>query len=133
MEEKLKIETEKSRVIREKLLEQEKLQTDVNEDFRTRCVPALTQLLTDILAEQQENIDKVTTNGGLPEGSPEERVQKVRDLLKTGDFDTLARYIVLLDGCNLETRKTMPINEQVLYFIVLLNSYLFDDYVSLFR
>lgn len=125
----MNVETEKARVIREKLLEQEKLQSEVNEDFRDRCATALTPILTDLLGDQLDNIDRVTQNG-VPDGTPEERVQKVRDLLKNGEFDTVARYIVQLDAFNVEMRKTMPINEQVLYFIVLLNSYLFDDYVS---
>lgn len=130
VEENLRIETEKSRVIREKLVQQQQMQDEVNSDFHTRCAPALTQILTDLLSEQLENIDAITTNG-MDDETSEQRVQKVRDLLKSGDFETLAPYIVKLDACNLETRKTMPINEQVLYFIVLLNSYMFDDYVSI--
>lgn len=132
MKEELAKEMEKSRVVREKQMEQEKTQDDVNEDFQNRCVPALIPILTDILEKSE------TTNNGLSNGLPastseedsRERVQRVRDLLKNGEFDTVAHYIVQLDVCNLEKRKEMPIISQVLYFRVLLNSYLFDDYVS---
>lgn len=135
MEEKLQIETEKSRVIREKFKDQESRKDDINNDFEDRCVPPLIPILTQLLNEQQRNIDTVaTTNGVLDDGeTSEQRVQRIRDMLKDGEFDAVARYIIKLDACNLEMRKTMPIGEQVLYFKILLNSYLFDDYVSVLR
>lgn len=133
VEEKLHIETEKSRVIREKFLEQEKQKDDVNDDFQTRCVPALAPILEDLLNEQQRNIDAMVHTNGVAtddDEDSEQRVQRIRTLLKDGEFQTVARYIIQLDACNLERRKTMPVDDQVLYFKVLLNSYLFDDYVS---
>lgn len=132
MEEKLKIETEKSRVIREKFLEQEKRKNDIDDDFQSRCVPALTPILEDLLNEQQKNIDTMVNANGVAndDEDSEQRVQRIRNLLKDGDFETVARYIIKLDVCNLEMRKTMPVADQVLYFKVLLHSYLFDDYVS---
>lgn len=133
MEEKLHIESEKSRLIREKFLEQEKQKDDINDDFQTRCVPALTPILEDLLNEQQKNIENgVHTNGVAThdDEDSEQRVQRIRTLLKDGEFETVAKYIIQLDACNLETRKTMSVDDQVLYFKVLLNSYLFDDYVS---
>lgn len=125
-------ETEKSRIIREKQIEQERTQPEVIADFRDRCVPALEPLLKEILEEEQNRIDDVPTNGFDPDELSEQRVQKIRDLLKRGEFETVARYIVVLDECNKETRSRLPINEQILYFSVLLNSYLFDDFVSYF-
>lgn len=122
---------EKSRLIREKMAEQEKQEEAINEDFRMRCAPELTTYLTNVLEEQVTNIDNVIPNGVSNENeTSEQRVQRVRDLLKNGEFETVARYIIKLDEFNAETRKTMATNEQVMYFIVLLNSYLFDDYVS---
>lgn len=133
MEEKLRVETEKARIIREKFLDQEKKKDDVNEDFQNRCVPALAPILEDMLMEQQKNIDAmVCTNGvATDDEDSEQRIQRIRTLLKDGEFEAVARYIIQLDMCNLETRKTMSIEQQVLYFKVLLNSYLFNDYVSL--
>ena len=125
-------ETEKSRIVREKQMEQERTQADVIADFRDRCVPALEPLLKEILEEDENRIDDVPTNGFDPDETSEERVKKIRDLLKRGEFETVVRYIVMLDECNRETRKRLPIQEQILYFNVLLNSYLFDDFVSLF-
>lgn len=133
MEEKLHIETEKSRVIREKFLEQEKQKEDINDDYQSRCAPALQPILEDLLNEQQKNIDNLVHTNGVAndeDEDSEQRVQRIRTLLKDGEFDTVSRYIIKLDACNLETRKTMTVDEQVLYFKVLLNSYLFDDYVS---
>lgn len=133
VEEKLKIETEKSRVIREKFLEQEKQKDDINADYQARCVPALEPILTDLLNEQQRNIDSMAHTNGVANNTDEDseqRVQRIRTLLKDGEFETVARYIIQLDACNLEMRKTMSVEDQVLYFKVLLNSYLFDDYVS---
>lgn len=134
MEEKLQIEMEKSRVIREKFLEQEKSKDDVNADYQERCVPALEPILTDLLTEQQRNIENMVHTNGVANDADEDseqRVLRIRTLLKDGEFDTVARYIIQLDACNLETRKTMPVQEQLVYFKILLNSYLFDDFVSL--
>lgn len=112
-------------------MEQERTHTDVNDDFRERCVPSLEPILIEMLTEEQNRIDKVQTNGTYDgDEDSEQRVQRVRDLLKLGEFETLARYIIRLDVGNKEKRETMQIEEQVLYFVVLLNSYLFDDYVS---
>lgn len=112
-------------------MEQERTQADVIADFRDRCVPALEPLLKEVLEEDQNRID-APTNGFDPDESSEERVKKIRDLLKRGEFETVVRYIVMLDECNRETRQRLPIQEQILYFNVLLNSYLFDDFVSFF-
>lgn len=128
MEAKLNTEMEKSRILREKQMEQERTQNDVNDDYRDRCIPALQPILAEILTNQEKG--GVQTNGFDEDESSEQRVQKVRDLLKSGEFDRVAHYIVQLDACNIEKRATMAVNEQVLYFVVLLNSYLFDDFVS---
>lgn len=112
------------------MLKQESAQAAVNNDFRERCIPGLEPILIELLTEQQNRIDNVRTNGVHDVEESEQRVQRVRDLLKRGEFETLAHYIIRLDVCNEEKRESMPIKEQVLYFVVLLNSYLFDDYVS---
>lgn len=133
VEEKLQIEMEKSRVVREKFLEQEKQKEDVNADFQERCVPALEPILRDLLNEQQRNIDNMVHTNGVANDADEDseqRVQRIRTLLKDGEFDTVSRYIIQLDACNLESRKALTVEEQLIYFKVLLNSYLFDDYVS---
>lgn len=131
LEEQLRIEQEKTRVIREKLAKQESMQIEMNEDFENRCVGPLTTILEKLLAERQAHMNAVTTNGMDTETS-EQRVQKVRDLLKNGEFDTLALYIIKLDNeaGHDEALRALPLNEQVMYFIVLLNSYMFDEFVS---
>lgn len=130
LEEKLNDEREKAHFIREKVIEQEKTSVELNQDFQTRCIPALKPIFDKILVEKQSRNARRTTNGHLSESS-EDRINKIRDLLKRGEFETLADYIVRLDVVNDEKRKSMPISEQVLYFIVLLNTYLFDDFVSI--
>lgn len=130
VEDKLNKETEKSRIIREKLLEQEQSTEGINKDFRDRCVPALEPIFTEMLSAEQNRIDNVVTNGQSSEESSENRVKKIRDLLKRGEFDALANYLIELDRFNIEKRNALPIEEQVIYFMVLVNSYLFDDYVS---
>lgn len=123
---------EKSRRIREKEMKEERKRAELSADFRIRCGPLLEPILTEILTARQNQVDNALTNGFNEDETPAERVEKIRNLLKRGDFNAVARYIIILDGCNDETRNRLPINEQVLYFIVLLNTYLFDNFVSHF-
>lgn len=84
------------------------------------------RLLTDEQAGMEMNM-----NGIYDDDDSEKRVQNIRNLLRDGDFEKACRTIIKLDVCNKEAREQMPLQQQILFFVVLLNSYLFDDYVSL--
>lgn len=131
LEEQLRVAEEKSRVIREKQAKQDKEEAEMNEDFQSRCEGPLRTIFLKILEEQRESINAATTNG-IDDGPSEQRVQKIRDLMKNGDFDTLARYIIKLDNetGHKEERSALQLNDQVFFFIILSRSYLFDDFVS---
>lgn len=99
----------------------------MTDDFQTNFVPGVTPFLADFLSEEQNLTNGNHTNEDEDAG---QRVKKIRDLIKAAEFEAVARYIIKLDYCNIDQRRTMPVNDQVLYFIMLLNSYLFNDYVS---
>lgn len=129
VEEKLNKEKEKARDIRQKILDQESCANEINEDYQTRCIPALKSIFQKILTDELNGVNNVATNGTHYNGeeSSEDRVKKIRDLIKDGQFDTLAPYIIELDRVNIEQRNALPINDQVFYFVVLVRSYLFDN------
>lgn len=128
VEENLKREEEKMNIINAKRDEQEKNRENINKDFTERCADPLQEVLTRILNEQQSGI--AITNGLHFDDDAAVRVENIRNLLKNSDFETVSRMVIHLDACNSEVRKNMTVFDQVLYFVVLLNSYLFDDYVS---
>lgn len=57
-------------------------------------------------------------------------VERIRDLLKRKNYNEVVDLIICLDSGNRENRMVMQIEEQCFYFLVLINSYLFNDYVS---
>lgn len=128
VEDNLKREEEKMSLINAKRDEQEKNRENINKDFSERCADPLQEVLTRILTEQQSGI--AITNGLHFDDDAAVRVENIRNLLKNSDFETVSRMVIHLDACNSESRKNMSVFDQVLYFVVLLNSYLFDDYVS---
>lgn len=64
--------------------------------------------------------------------SSDERVEKIRTYLKDGQFEEVARYIIQLDVLvgHQNEWKSLGVDEQILYFVTLLKTYLFNDYVS---
>lgn len=114
-------------IIREKFNEQEEKRKDIEEDFQNRCVPELKVSLQRILAEEQAG---TLSMNGQDHIEKDGHVKYIRKLLEDGNFESVSRAIIRLDEVNLEARKMMTIEQQTFYFIVLLNSYLFDDYVS---
>lgn len=89
------------------------------------CVPELDREIEEAL---KENI--VVNGNPLDEEPSEVRIARIRQLLNDGKYTELSRYIIRLDSCNIERRSAMSLVEQKMYFIVLVNSYLFDDFVS---
>lgn len=79
----------------------------------------------------EESGVQMNMNGILNQDDAEKRVQNIRNLLRDGNFEQACRTIITLDVCNKEVREKMPLQQQILFFIVLLNSYLYNDYVSL--
>lgn len=57
-------------------------------------------------------------------------VERIRKFLEDGEFGQACKLVIKLDGVNFERRRAMPIEEQVMYYLVLLQSYLFNNYVS---
>lgn len=115
-------------IIRKKRAEQEESREDIEHDFEHRCMGPLKEILDRLLSDEQNGI--APQNGIDMDEDSEKRVERIRNLIKTGDFETVSRMIIYLDKGNLDARKEMPHDNQVLYFVVLLNSYLMDNYVS---
>lgn len=57
-------------------------------------------------------------------------IDQIRQLLKDESYTQAAKLIIRLDVVNREQRIAMPAEDQVLYFITLLRSYLFNEFVS---
>lgn len=122
---------EKAAIVREKYNSQEAKREHIDEDFQTRCVPELEVILEKLLTDEQAGV-RMNMNGIYDDqDDAEKRVQNIRNLLRDGDFEQACRTIIKLDVCNKEAREKMPLQQQILFLIVLLNSYLYDDYVSL--
>lgn len=130
-EEKLKQEEEKLQIIQDKSREQYRNQKDMLDDYYGRCVPELEPIFTNILSNS-EQINSLLISGKIEETESHERVEKVRQYLKDGHFTDVAKYIIQLDALcdNQNNLIDLQVNEQVLFFIALLKTYLFDDFVS---
>lgn len=106
------------------MLDQEKNREEIIRQFEEECKPALEPILRELLAiDCASDIDEDTVN-------KENVVERVRDHLMNKEYKEVAQLIIPLDYVNRETRRAMPIQNQCLYFLFLLNSYLFNDYVS---
>lgn len=128
VEESLAMEREKMDLIRKKRNEQEERRADVDLDFEERCKEPLKEIIDRILQEEVDGI--ATQNGHHTEEDSHERVERIRRYLRTGEFEAVSRLVIHLDKGNYEERKQMPHEAQVLYFTVLLHSYLLNNYVS---
>lgn len=128
-----KLEQEKSReeAIKEKRRIQELTKTDIQLDYINRCRPALQRILFDMLSDDKK-IEQLIANAKIDETDAEERIKKIREFLTNGQFDDVSLYIIQLDALvgHHGEWKSLRVVEQVLYFVTLLHSYLFDDYVS---
>lgn len=122
------MEREKMNLVRKKRNEQEELRADVDLDFQERCVDPLKEIIDRILTEEEDGI--ATQNGHHMDEDSHERVERIRRYLKKGEFEAVSRLVIHLDKDNYEERKRMPHEAQVHYFVVLLHSYLLNNYVS---
>lgn len=131
IEQKLEEETEKMDRIRAKRAKQERSKNDILSDYIDRCIPELDPILTGILNDEKQ-VKSLITSAKIDETESEQWVQQIRQFLKNGQFTDVALYIIKLDALvgQYDKWKTLRINEQVLYFVTLLQTYLFDDYVS---
>ena len=120
------------REIREKSRDQYRNQDDILADYTERCIPDLERILTKILSDPAQVDSLTNSQNGIDDNDAETRVDKVRNYLQHGNFIEVAKYIIQLDSLvgHQDKWKCMRVNEQVLYFITLLRTYLFDDYVS---
>lgn len=132
IQKKLDFEQKKMDVIREKSREQYRRHDETQLFYDEQCAPQLTEIFGTILSDEQRTNALLNEGKSINTAESGERIQAIRDHLKSGNFDQVAEYIIQLDGKvghELEW-KSMNINEQTLYFVTLLKTYLFDDFVS---
>ncbi|XP_055296680.1 condensin complex subunit 1-like [Sitodiplosis mosellana] len=129
IQQKLEEETNKMNLIQEKRRRQERTKHDTQADFMHRCKPELEQILMSILSDEKRT-ESLIANAKFDEAEPQQRVQKIRQFLNNGQFLDVAPYIIQLDALvgHYEKWKPLRVVEQVIYFVMLLQSYLFDDY-----
>lgn len=132
IEEKLQVETKNMQIIREKSREQCRNQKKIASDFDERCVPQLFAIFTHILSDKNQ-IDSLMMSDKMSEIESHERIEKIRHFLRSGEFAEVAEYIIQVDALcdNQDVWRLLPIDQQILFFIKLLKSYLFDDFVSI--
>lgn len=134
IEEKLKVENEKLHQIRDESNCYARTIAPLIEDYQDRCAPQLGAILTTILSDAPQMERLLAVENRIDQDlSPEQRVHKVRLLLQSENFDETAQYIIQLEALvdHAEHRnnwKSMDIEDQVLYFLLLLKSYLVDNY-----
>lgn len=119
-------------VIREKAREQYRSHDETQLFYDEQCAPQLDDIFRAILSDEQRTNALLNEGKNINTAESSERIQAIRDHLKNGNFDQVAQYIIQLDGkVGHELQwKSMNINEQALYFVTLLKTYLFDDFVS---
>lgn len=132
IDEKLTAEKEKMQSIREKSREQCRNRNKISSDFDERCVPDLYTIFTDILTDKNQT-DSLMMSDKMNEIESYEHIEKIRQYLRNGDFIDVAKYIIQVDALcdNHNVWELLPIDQQVAYFLRLLKSYLFDDFVSI--
>lgn len=128
LEAKLQEEEANLDVIKQKVQDQMKHRAEVIEKFQEEYKPKLLPFLQDLLKQDAE--EQIVPNDES-QTDTENAVVQVRDLIKSEAFEEVAKLIIPLDACNREKRMLLPIHEQCEYFLFLLNSYLFEDYVSI--
>lgn len=132
IERKLNEETERGRVIREQIRDQYRNRNDIATDYDTRCFPRLHPIFRAILSDEKQMNAYSAAISKVDDSSSDERVEKIRTYLKDGQFEEVARYIIQLDVLvgHQNEWKSLGVDEQILYFVTLLKTYLFNDYVS---
>lgn len=125
-------EREKMRYIREKAREQVLNQNAISTDYETRCFPQLHRILKDILSNKQQIAALQASCNAVINVESSERVRLIREYLRDGQFENAVRYVIQLDSLvgHQNEWEAMTVDEQTLYFVALLRTYLFDDFVS---
>lgn len=120
--------------IREKAREQLRSHNETQSFYDEHCAPQLEEIFRSILSDEQRTNTLLADGKKINTNESNEHVQAIRDHLKNEKLDEVAQYIIQLDGKvgHELVWKSMQISDQVLYFVTLLKSYLFDDFVSEF-
>lgn len=135
IQEKLNMEKKKMDEIREKARQQLRNHNETQSFYDEHCAPQLEGIFRSILSDEQRTNTLLADGKKINTTESNEHVQAIRDHLKNEKLDEVAQFIIQLDGKvgHELVWKAMQINEQVLYFVTLLKSYLFDDFVSEFE
>lgn len=110
-----------------KKLEQDKTRDEITKHFNEEIKPQLETALKELIKKDSEGnlvLDKSLNM------EYENAVQRVREHLKKMEIEELARLIIVLDACNNEMRKELSLEEQCIYFVYLVTTYMFDNLVS---
>lgn len=97
------------------------------EHFEAEIKPNLENALRELLQQDADGNLLVDKSLNI---EYENAVQRVRDHLKNMEIDELALLIITLDACNVEMRKSLSLEEQCIYFVYLITTYMFDNLVS---
>lgn len=124
----MEAETASFEALNAKKLEQDKNRDEIMRDFEADIKPQLQTALQDLLRQDAEGKLLLDKSMHL---EYENAVQRVREHLKNMEIDELALLIITLDVCNNEMRKTLSLEEQCIYFVYLITTYMFDNLVSL--
>lgn len=133
IERKLMAEKRTAAYIREKLREQIQNRAEITSDYTTRCEPQLRDIFTEILTNEEHTNELIRKGIQTDIVEANKRIHTIRMYLKEGNFNDVAELIIQSDALsgNHNVWMNMRIEERVYYFIKLLESYLFDDYVCL--
>lgn len=126
LEEQFKVEEAKLDEVRAKIIDQEKLHNEAKAKFNAEYKPQVYPILQELLANEDKSkpAEEIDT---------ENAVERVRVHLNKLEFNNVCELIIQLDACNREKRAAMSIEDQCQYFLFLLSSYLYTDYVSSVR
>lgn len=128
LEAQLEAETATFEALNAKKLEQDKNRDETMQNFEAEVKPQLQTALQELLQKDADGQLVLEQSLNLEHDNA---VQRVRDHLKNMEIDELALLIMTLDACNIEMRKTLSLEEQCIYFIYLITTYMFDNLVSL--
>lgn len=128
LEKKYEEESRKAAIIREQAQRQEEDRPEVEADFVTRCLPQLTPILDRILSGNPKDGERLAN--GVMSLESTERIELIRSCLRDGEYERVCQAIIQLDAPNVAKRMEMTLEQQIFYFVYVLKTYLFDDYVS---
>lgn len=126
------MEKSKLQVIRTNAREQYRNHDETALFYDEQCAPQLVEIFTAILKDDKRTNALLADGKNMNTDEPGEHIQTIRDHLKNGDLKEVAEYIINLDGKvgHENSWRPLRVDEQALYFVTLLKTYLFDDFVS---